>query len=139
MRCSKSIIFAQRRRGGHERQRVMSTRRLKRHSFAIAGTLGIFLLLAALPASAEKWSKQYIRSLPDSAFAAIEITEDGKKIRHLPHHNQEGEVDINHLKSALSRVYQVKWINSANFAKAKEHLEQHYRDYKQERAKGRRN
>jgi hypothetical protein len=121
-------------RGNHESQRVMSTRRLKGHPFVMKGFLGIFLILfIASGAWAEKWSKQYIQHLPDSAFAAIEITKDGKKIRHLPHHNLEGEVDINHLKSALSRVHQVKWMDPANFAKAKEHLEQHYQDYKLKR------
>ena len=110
----------------------MSIRGLERPSLVAAA---ILLLFFVSPVLAEKWSKQYIRSLPDSAFAAIEITKDGKKIRHLPHHNQEGEVDIDHLKSALSRVHQVKWMDPANFAKAKEHLEQHYRDYKLKKVK----
>lgn len=112
----------------------MSIRSVKKHSFVAAA---ILLLFFVSPLLAEKWSKQYIRSLPDSAFAAIEVTKDGKKIRHLPHHNRDGVVDINHLKSALSRAHQVKWIDPANFAKAKEHLEQHYQDYMQERAKAR--
>jgi competence ComEA-like helix-hairpin-helix protein len=83
---------------------------------------------------AEKWSQRYIKNLPDSAFAAIEIAEDGKKIRHLPHHNDLGEIDISHLKSALSRIHQVKWIDPANFTEAKAHLEQHYQVYKQGKA-----
>jgi competence ComEA-like helix-hairpin-helix protein len=112
----------------------MITKNLKSLSFGIAG---IFLLFVISPALAEKWSQRYIESLPDSAFAAIEITKDGKKIRHLPHHNHIGEIDISHLKSALSRIHQVKWIDPANFAKAKDHLEQHYQVYKQGRAKAR--
>jgi competence ComEA-like helix-hairpin-helix protein len=114
-----------------ERKRDMLTKSLKGCCFGIAG---IFLLFIVSPASAEKWSQRYIENLPDSAFAAIEITKDGKKIRHLPHHNYVGEVDIPHLKSALSRLHQVKWIDPANFPKAKDHLDQHYRVYKQERA-----
>jgi competence ComEA-like helix-hairpin-helix protein len=117
-----------------ERQRDMSTKSLKRCCFGIAG---IFLLFVVSPALAEKWSQRYIESLPDSAFASIEITKDGKKIRHLPHHNHLGEVDIAHLKSALGRIYQVKWIDPTNFAKAKAHLEQHYQVYKDELAKAR--
>jgi comEA protein len=101
----------------------------------ILGITAIVLLFIASTALAEKWSQRYIESLPDSAFASIEITKDGKKIRHLPHHNHIGEIDIYHLKSALGRIYQVKWIDPANFAKAKVHLEQHYQDYKQKRAK----
>ena len=84
---------------------------------------------------AEKWSQRYIDGLPDSAFAVVEMREDGKKVRHLPHHLQSGEVDIPHLKSALGRIHQVKWIDPANFEKAKNHLDEHYRAYKQERAK----
>jgi competence ComEA-like helix-hairpin-helix protein len=112
----------------------MLIKSLKAWSFGIAG---IFVLLIVSPAMADKWSQRYIDSLPDSAFASIEITKDGKKIRHLPHHNHLGEVDIYHLKSALGRIHQVKWVDPANFAKAKEHLDQHYRVYKQERAKAR--
>jgi hypothetical protein len=105
----------------------MSIRRLPKHCFVAAAPLLLFFVSTAL---AEKWSREYIQNLPDSAFAVIEITKDGKKIRHLPHHNHDGEVDIAHLKSALSRIHQVKWIDPANSARAKEHLEQHYREYK---------
>ncbi len=104
--------------------------RLNRHSFAAPVILLLFFTTSLFAA---KWDAQYIRSLPDSAFASVEVTKDGKKIRHLPHHNLEGEVDINHLKSGLSRVHQVNWINPENSAMAKEHLEQHYRDYRLER------
>jgi competence ComEA-like helix-hairpin-helix protein len=116
------------------RRKYMLTKSLKRCSFGIAG---IFLLFIVSPSLAEKWSQRYIENLPDSAFAAIEITKDGKKIRHLPHHNYVGEVDIPHLKSALGRIHQVKWTDPTNFAKAKSHLEQHYQVYKQERAEAR--
>ncbi len=92
--------------------------------------IGLFFL-CVLPALAEKWSYDYINRLPDSAFAVIEVTPDGKKVRHLPHHNLEGEVDIPHLKSALARIHQVKWIDPENFYKAKAHLEQHYQEYNQ--------
>jgi comEA protein len=108
---------------------------IKNLKWCSLGIAGIFLLFIVSPALAEKWSPRYIGSLPDSAFASIEITKDGKKIRHLPHHNHVGEVDIYHLKSALGRIHQVKWIDPANFAKAKAHLEQHHQAYKQKRAK----
>ncbi|HME43651.1 MAG TPA: hypothetical protein VKF36_11235 [Syntrophorhabdales bacterium] len=111
----------------------MVTRHLKRHSFVTA----LLLLFFVSTALAETWSRQYIRSLPDSAFAVIEVTKDGTKIRHLPHHQHNGKVDISHVKSALSRVYQVKWVDPANFARAKEHLEQHYQEYKEGQAKAR--
>ncbi len=107
---------------------------MKKWSF---GGLGILLLLTISPALAETWSQRYIESLPDTAFASIEVSKEGKKIRHLPHHNYVGEIDIYHLKSALGRIHQVKWIDPANFSRAKDHLEQHYKVYKQERAKDR--
>ncbi|MDP3297812.1 MAG: ComEA family DNA-binding protein [Thermodesulfovibrionia bacterium] len=99
------------------------------------GIVGIFLLFIVSLALAEEWSQRYIESLPDSAFASIEIIKDGKKIRHLPHHNNVDEVDIFYVKSALGRIHQVKWVDPANFAKAKVHLEQHYLAYKQKRVK----
>jgi len=102
----------------------------------ILGILGFFLPLVFVSVGlAEKWSQRYIDSLPDSAFAVVEMREDGKKARHLPHHNHLGEVDIPHLKSALGRIHQVKWIDPANFEKAKNHLDEHYQVYRQERAK----
>jgi competence ComEA-like helix-hairpin-helix protein len=110
----------------------MTITKLKRYSFGIVGILILFMIS---PAFAEKWSQRYVGSLPDSAFAVIEISKDGQKIRHLPHHNYVGEVDIPHLKSALGRIHQVKWIDPENFAKAKTHLEQHYQVYKEGRAK----
>jgi len=112
----------------------MLIKSLRRWSF---GIVGIFILFIISPALAEKWSQRYIENLPDSAFAAIEIAKDGKKVRLLPHHNYVGEIDISHLKSALGRIHQVKWIDPSNFAKAKAHLEQHQLAYKQEKAKAR--
>jgi hypothetical protein len=108
----------------------MSAKNLKKVFLVITG----LFLLSVSPVSAEQWSQRYINSLPDSAFAVIEVTPDGKKVRHLPHHNLEGEVDIPHLKSALGRIHQVKWIDPENFYKAKAHLEQHYQEYNQEKA-----
>jgi competence ComEA-like helix-hairpin-helix protein len=112
----------------------MVMKSVKRWPFAITG---VFLLFVVPPALGEKWTQRYIESLPDSAFAAVEMTKDGKKIRHLPHHNHLGEIDIDHLRSALGRIHQVKWIDPANFARAKDHLDQHYQVYKQDRAKAR--
>jgi comEA protein len=110
---------------------------IKKPKWSSFGIAGIFLLFIVSPAMADKWSERYIEGLPDAAFAAIEIAKDGKKVRHLPHHNHVGEIDIYHLKSALGRIHQVKWMDPANFPKAKDHLDQHYQVYKQERAKAR--
>ena len=83
------------------------------------------LMLCGSSADAAKWTRQYVRSLPDSAFAAIEATGDGKRLRHLPHHDANGELDIPHLCNALSRLSQVKWHDPANGEMAQQHLKEH--------------
>jgi len=95
----------------------------------------IFILGTVISPSilrAEKWTRKYINSLPDSAFASIEYTLDGKKVRHLPHHDHTGKLDLPHLWSALARINQVKWIDSRDEAIARHHLEVHVREYKRE-------
>jgi hypothetical protein len=83
------------------------------------------LVLAGTSAHAATWSRQYIRQLPDSAFAAIETTPEGKTLRHLPHHDADGNIDIPHLCNALSRFDQVKWRNAADAEAARRHLSAH--------------
>ncbi len=105
----------------------------KRSSLAV---LVSFLVFSAVsPAGAEEWSRAYINALPDSAFAVIEKTSDGKALRHLPHHDATGAVDTPHLKSARARLKQVKWADSSNEAKARDHLEQHWQEFQRELAK----
>ena len=88
-------------------------------------TIAVALLMAGPAAEGAKWSREYIRQLPDSAFAAIERTPEGKVIRHLPHHDAEGRLDIPHLCNALARLTQVKWRDPANAKAARRHLEEH--------------
>jgi len=60
------------------------------------------------------WDTNYINNLPDSAFAYIESggdkDADGKTVprslRHFPYKNSNGEVDLPHLRNALSRAPQ---------------------------------
>ena len=92
--------------------------------------VALLALAATAPALAEEWTKARIERLPDSAFAVVEIAEDGKRVRHLPHHTEQGEVDISHLRSALSRLGQVKWLDPANESVARRHLEGHQRELK---------
>jgi hypothetical protein len=91
----------------------------------MAGMLFGLLLLAGASADAAKWSRQYIGQLPDSAFAAVETTPGGKKLRHLPHHDSQGSLDIVHLCNALSRLDHVKWRDPANAEAARQHLRDH--------------
>lgn len=82
------------------------------------------------------WTRRYINDLPDSAFAVIEPggekDEEGKTVpkslRHLPHHNASGAVDISHLRSANSRVKQITNISEELRRRALEHLDAHKRE-----------
>jgi hypothetical protein len=85
-------------------------------------------ILASSSAAAEVWSKARISLLPDSAFAVVEISADGRKVRHLPHHDETGAVDPAHLRAARTRLAQVKWLDPANESVARRHLESHLRD-----------
>ena len=94
--------------------------------------VAVFLFLSFFvvsPARAEEWNRTYINALPDSAFAAVEMTPDGKKVRHLPHHDNTGALDIPHLKSARARLKQVKWLDPSSEGKARDHLDQHWQEY----------
>ena len=79
------------------------------------------------PAAAEEWPKARVSRLPDSAFAVVEISADGRKVRHLPHHDETGAVDPAHLRAARARLAQVKWLDPANGSVARRHLESHLR------------
>ncbi len=94
----------------------------------LIGMLFSLLFLAGPPADAAKWSRQYIRQLPDSAFAAVETAPEGKKVRHLPHHDAQGNLDVPHLCNALSRLGQVKWRDPANAEAARQHLREHLKE-----------
>ncbi len=74
---------------------------------------------------AAAWSGQYVRHLPDSAFASVETAPDGSKVRHLPHHDANGTLDLPHLCSALGRLHQVKWVDPVNTEAARRHLQDH--------------
>src|SRR5437016_12125903 len=78
--------------------------------------------------AAEEWSRAYISRLPDSAFAVVETAPDGRKARHLPHHDETGAVDLAHLRAARSRLGQVRWLDPASKAVARRHLEEHWRE-----------
>ena len=81
--------------------------------------------LSPHPVGAAEWPAAYIRALPDEAFAVIEGTPEGVRLRRLPHHDHTGALDLPHLRSALARWHQVRWRDPAAAAAAREHLEEH--------------
>jgi hypothetical protein len=90
---------------------------------------GVVVVLIVLPplAHGERWSDARIARLPDAAFAVVEVTPDGRTLRHLPHHDETGAVDLAHLRAALSRLSRVRWRDAANADIARRHLEDHAR------------
>ncbi len=93
-----------------------------------ARALALTFLVVALAqshAAAEEWSRARIAGLPDSAFGVVEIAPDGRRIRHLPHHDETGAVDPAHLRAARARLSQVKWRDPASEAIARRHLDEH--------------
>ena len=82
-------------------------------------------LFASSSATAEECPRARISKLPDSAFAVVEISADGRKVRHLPHHDESGAVDPAHLRAARARLAQVKWLDPANESLARRHLQSH--------------
>jgi len=94
---------------------------------ALTALLVSVVVLAGSSADAEVWPKARISRLPDSAFAVVEISADGRKVRHLPHHDETGAVDAAHLAAARARLAQVKWLDPANESVARRHLEGHLR------------
>ena len=93
-----------------------------------ATVIAILSTLVASAAVAEEWTRARIGGLPDSAFAVVEIAPDGRKIRHLPHHDETGAVDAAHLRAARARLPQVKWLDPASEAIARRHLDEHARE-----------
>jgi phage head maturation protease len=87
-----------------------------------------------------EWDAAYINDLPDSAFAVIlpggSKDEDGRTtprdLRKLPHHNAAGDIDMPHLRNALSREPQADMPESAH-SMAQAHLAAHM-DGQQDRA-----
>jgi hypothetical protein len=97
-------------------------------SLRVSGLLMSLAVLASSSAAAEEWSRARISRLPDAAFAVVEILPEGRKVRHLPHHDETDIVDPAHLSAARARVSQVKWLDPGNEAVARRHLESHLRD-----------
>ena len=90
----------------------------------LSSVIGL-VMLAGSASEAAKWNRQYVRRLPDSAFAVIETAPEGRRVRHLPHHDASGALDVPHLCNALVRLGQVKWRDPANAEMARRHLREH--------------
>ena len=72
------------------------------------------------------WSDLTIRLLPDSSFAIVESGEAGKRLRHCPHHDLNGNLDEEQLIYVLGTLERETWLDLKNSDAAKKHLENHY-------------
>lgn len=96
-------------------------------------TQTLSLKSAAPPADRKRaWSGSYINSLPDSAFALVEgggsKDDQGKttprSLRHFPHHDAGGAVDLPHVRNGLSRAPQSN-LSETQINRAASHLRDH--------------
>jgi hypothetical protein len=110
---------------------IVGVRRVAMGPYLLALTL-IALGWLAPAAGAEPWSGARISRLPDSAFAVVETTPEGRKVRHLPHHDETGLIDLPHLRVARSRLDQVRWLDPASEEIARRHLEEHWREIRRD-------
>jgi competence ComEA-like helix-hairpin-helix protein len=87
----------------------------------------LILLSLAMPAAAGEWTELQIRLLPDSSFALIETDGHGRRHRHCPFRDRDGDIDVDQLIRVLGRLDRETWIDPANAAVARKVLDRHYR------------
>jgi len=71
------------------------------------------------------WPDIKIRLLSDESFAVVETT-TGKKLKHCPHHDLNGELDMEQVIFCLGILEKETWLYPGNKAVALKHLEKHY-------------
>ena len=76
------------------------------------------------------WSDLTIRLLPDSSFAMVEVDENGRRYRHCPHYDANGNLDLEQLIYVLGTFDREKWLYKKNKKAALRLLEKHYDNFK---------
>jgi len=108
---------------------IMVNRWVKQFRFAavvtcaLLGFLGICDVTVGL---GNIWSDAKIRALPDSSFAAVEVRDDGTRIRHCPYRDLNGNIDGEQLIYSLGTFSEEKWLDSKKKEIARSQLEAHY-------------
>jgi len=90
--------------------------------------LCVFIFGGANAGICQEWSEPAIRLLPDFSFAVVEVKES-QKIRHCPHHDVNGRLDVEQLIYVLGTIDNENWIDPANKEVARKHLTRHYDQY----------
>ena len=71
------------------------------------------------------WPDIKIRLLSDDSFAVVE-TATGEKMRHCPHHDLNGKLDMDQVIFCLGSLEKEAWLYPENKIVARKHLEKHY-------------
>lgn len=71
------------------------------------------------------WPDIKIRLLSDESFAVVEAS-TGKKLRHCPHHDLNGELDMEQVIFCIGTLEKETWLYPENKAVARKHIEKHY-------------
>lgn len=88
-------------------------------------SLLVFFICSANSGICQGWGKNEIWLLPDSSFAVVEV-KDGRKIRHCPHHDANGSLDVEQLIYVLGALDNEEWVDQKNRKTAEKHLTNHY-------------
>ena len=102
---------------------------------AVSMAMLVLSWLCPDPVSPQPWSDLTVRSLPDTAFALVEIDKNGRKVRHFPYRDMNGFVDMNQLIFCLGTFGHESWVEPKHEETARKHLEEHYQRLKLKQAK----
>jgi len=92
----------------------------------------ILFFIVVLPhySYSQGWPVTKIKSLPDSSFTMIEVTNDGTKLRHCAYRDIHGNIDINQLIYCLATFSNETWLKPENIETTRKCLEEHYYRFK---------
>lgn len=97
--------------------------------------IGFFFILSAFSSAAiadSGWSKMTVRLLPESAFAVVEKTENGARLRRCPHHDAGGNLEAEQLVYVLGTLHRIAWLSKEAELSARRHLNNHYQELRKE-------
>jgi len=77
----------------------------------------------------ETWTDVTIRLLGDSSFAMVELDENGNRIKHCPHHDINGVLDMNQVIYCLGTLEMESWLSPDSRKAAQKHLMKHYKKF----------
>lgn len=88
----------------------------------------VFCFLTPSPCEPLGWDKLKTNLLANDCFALVEI-KDGQTLRHCPHHDENGQLDMEQLIYVLGTFEQEKWLDPKNKTIAHKHLLKHYHKF----------